>query len=63
MSVSSFPLERAPTNGNAGLHSKECRNGKEEGNLKRIVSYVDKPVTQSNKMKAAWQKKDEQFLS
>jgi hypothetical protein len=62
-SVSSFPQEKAPTNGNAGLHSKECRHGKKEGNLKLIAPYMEKPVTQANKMKAAWQKKDEQFLS
>ena len=61
--ISSFPLGRAPTNGNVGLHSKECRGGLAEGNLKRIVSYVEMPVTQSKKMKAAWQKKDEQFSS
>jgi hypothetical protein len=45
------------------LHPKECRGGKEEGNLKHIVSYVEMPVTQSKKMKVAWQKKDEQFSS
>jgi hypothetical protein len=48
------------------LHYKECRGGKEEGNLMRIVSIVEKPVNQANKnsrVKAAWQKKDEQSLS
>jgi hypothetical protein len=63
ISVSSFPLERAPTNGNAGLHSKECCGSKEEDNLKRIAPEIDKPVNQSPKMKAAWQKKGEPFSS
>jgi len=52
-SVSSFPLERTPTNGNAGLHSKKCHGGKEEGNLKRMAPHMEKPVTQSQKTKAA----------
>jgi len=62
--MSSFPRGRAPTNGNAGLHSKECSGGKEKGNLRSIVLF--EKMIQANKndrMKAAWQKKDEPFLS
>jgi hypothetical protein len=64
--VSFFPLERAPTNGNAGLHSKECCHGKKEDNSKRVVPCLEKPLNQGNKtgrVKAVWQKKDEPFSS